>query len=441
MSRASIPTLLSLDDYARIMGLDPLHFNQGVSQLRPNPTCPQIWYQYTWQNPSIMSREHLAEVIEQAERDIADAIGYWPTPVWLGGSTGEEHRYPRPKAPGAFGMASDVYSRWKSVQLNRGYFVEGGQRAEEELDEACWVALDLDNDGFYETAQFTLTVDADLDPCSVHAYFKEYLVADAANSRTDPTSVGADDAWEVRPIQVELTGTTLTVYTKVWNLFRPQLWEELAPDEPIDADEFGAGVPADPCVPGADLGSYVDGLVFYRVYNDPETQVELVWRGDIACSVTSSTDACGEATQSGCLNVKDKRNSLVIPRPGTYNSSTGSFTSSSLTESVEPDLVRVWYRAGWTPERPRTCQVLSDYWAKTVAILTTARLEYKICDCSGVEELSGYYHQDAARMTREKSFNVSQSELSNPFGQRVGEVLAWRRIQNRGRRVGRALRV
>lgn len=426
MSRASVPTLLSLDDYARIMGLDPLHFNQGVSQLRPAPSCPQTWYQYTWQNPSIVSREHLSEVIAEAERDIADTIGYWPTPVWLGGESGEEHSYPRPKAPGAFGMGSDIYLRWKSIRLNRGYFIEGGQRGTTLLGEETWTGLDLDNDGFDESAEFTLTVDADLDPCEVKAYFKEYSVADADNSRTDPTSSGADEAWEVRPIQVSLDGTTLTVITKSWNLFRPQLWEELAPDEPIDADQ---------------AASYVDELVFYRVYNDPETQVELVWRGDLARSVPSST-ACGEATQAGCLNAKDRRNSLVIPRPGTYNADTGSFTSSSLTESVEPDLVRVWYRAGWTPERPRTCQVLSDYWAKIIAMLATARLEYSLCDCSGVEELSGYWHQDAAEMTREKSFNATQAELANPFGQRVGEVLAWRRIsKNRDRRVGRALRV
>ena len=159
MARASIPTLLSLDHYAKIMGLDPLHFCQGVSQLRPNPSCPQVWYQYTWQNPSIVSREHLSEVIAEAEKDLADAIGYWPTPVWLGGATGEEHRYTPPKAPGAFGLGSNVYGRYKSLQLNRGYVIEGGQRGTTSLGDACWIGLDLDGDGFYETASFTLEVD------------------------------------------------------------------------------------------------------------------------------------------------------------------------------------------------------------------------------------------------------------------------------------------
>ena len=442
MARASIPTLLSLDHYAKIMGLDALHFCQGVSRLRANPSCPQVWYQYTWQNPSIVSREHLSEVIAEAEKDLADAIGYWPTPVWLGGATGEEHRYTPPKAPGAFGLGSNVYGRYKSLQLNRGYVIEGGQRGTTSLGDACWIGLDLDGDGFYETASFTLEVDAGLDPCSVHAYFKEYEAGDAANSRTDPASAGADEAWEVRPLQVSLTGTTLTIYTKAWNLFRPQLWEELAPDleAPIDADDFGVGgVPTDPCALGVDLGSYVDGLTFYRVYNDPENQVEFVWGGDISCSVDT---ACAEATQAGCLRVKNARNGLVIPRPGTYNADTGSFTSLSWTQSIEPDLVRVWYRAGWTPERPRTCQVLSDYWAKIITMLATARLEWDLCDCTNVKETSDYWRQDASKMTRDKSFNLSQNELSNPFGQKVGEVLAWRRItKSQGRKKGQAIRV
>jgi len=447
MARATIPSLLGLDGYARVMGLDPLHFNQGVSQNRPNPGCPQVWYQYTWQNPSIISREHLADCIQEAERDLADQLGYYPAPVWIGGEGGEFHRYPRPKAPGAFGRGSDIYLRYKSVQLNRGYFIEGGQRAEESLGEVCWVGLDLDGDGFYETAQFEFTVDADLDPCEVHAYFKEYEEGDEENSRTDPTSAGADPSWEV-PVWGSLSGTTLTLYAKVWTIFRPQLWEELAPQDPIDADDFGVGVPTDPCALGADLGSYVDGLVFYRVYNDPSTQVEFAWGADISCSTTV---ACSETTQSGCITPKSLRNSLVRLCPGEYNATTGSFTSSTWTEAVEPDAVRVWYRAGWTPEstsrgsfdRLRTgCQVLDDYWARVIAMLTTARLEWDLCECTNVKELSDYWRQDASRMTREKSFNIRSDELSNPFGQRVGEVLAWRRLTKaRGRQVGHAVRV
>jgi len=85
---------------------------------------------------------------------------------------------------------------------------------------------------------------------------------------------------------------------------------------------------------------------------------------------------------------------------------------------------------------------LSDYWAKIITMLATARLEWDLCDCTNVKETSDYWRQDASKMTRDKSFNLSQNELSNPFGQKVGEVLAWRRItKSQGRKKGQAIRV
>jgi len=436
MTRASIPTLLSLSEYARVMGLDPLHFSQGVSTLRPDPHCPQVWYQYQWGNPSIVSREDLAEVIANAERDIADWVGYWPAPTY---TVEEFHQYPHPSRPGSYGSGADSYGRWKAVGLNRGYVIAGGQRETEYLGTACWYAADMDGDGFNETAVFQLTVDADLDVCQVKAYYKEYDAADAQNSRTDPASEAADPAWEVRPLRLSLTGTTLTIYTYVWDLFSPQLWEELAPSR-IDADDFGDGPPVDPCTDAAltNLGSYVDQLMFYREYTDPQSQVQFLWGSDLSCTTTT---ACAESTQTGCFRVKDPRNSLVIPQPASYNAVTEVFDSEAWDENVEPDALRVWYLSGYTPENQRGCRTLDDFWAKIVAMLATSRLEWDLCECTNVKEISSYWRQDVAKMTRERSFNLKPEELSNPFGQRVGEVLVWRRLKNRRRRRGQAVNV
>ena len=434
MARASIPTLLSVSEYARVMGIDGLHFAQGVSSIRQDISCSRIWYQYDWQAPNMASRESVAEAISDAERDLADAIGYWPAPAY---TLDEFHEYPRPAAPGWYGSGANIYGRYKALQLNRGYVIEGGQRATEYLGTDCWIALDPDGDGFTEVAHFQGDVDADIDVCQVKAYFKEYDEADAVNSRTDLSSSGADPAWEVRPFKVELVGTTIHAYFWVWDLFRPQLQEELGPD-PINADDFGDGPPVDPCdyLALTDLGVYVDELMFYREYTDPETQVEFLWGGGVTCS---SLAACAESTQAGCFRVKDRRNSLVTAQPGVYNSTDGSFASASWAENTEPDAVRFWYRSGWRPENQRGCRSLDDRWAKIIAMLATSRLQWPLCDCSNAADLSKYWQQDAAKMTTEKSFNLRPDELSNPFGQRVGEVLAWRQIRNRSRRVGRAV--
>jgi len=435
MPRATTPTLLSLADYARIMGINPLHFSQGVSAILPDATCSQVWYQFAWQAQHNISREGVADKISSAERDIADAIGYWPAPVYV---EDEFIAYPTPYKPEYYGRGSNIRGRYKSVQLRRGYVIEGGQRAVELLGTACWAAIDADGDGFTEIAHFQLAVDATLDVCQAKAYFKEYLDSDAENSRTDLASAGADPEWEVRPFKVELVGTTLNIYFWVWDLFRPQLQEELGAST-IDADDFGSGPPEDPCdyLAAPDLGVYVDELMFYREYTDPENQVEFSWGSDLSCSATA---ACAESTQAGCIRVKNPRNGLVIPQPGVYNSVTETFATASWSERIEPDAARIWYLAGWQPESRKTCATLDRRWKQMIVMLATARLEWDLCNCGNARDRSSYWRQDAAMMTAAKSFNLRQDEMSNPFGQRVGEVLAWRQIRNLGRRKGRAIK-
>lgn len=427
MARASTsPTHLSLDEYARVMGLDPMHFSGGASNIRPEPTCSDVWFQYDWQNPKIVSREQIQWRIWEAERDIADAIGYWVAPRWI---EDEKIKYDRPYRRDVFGLGSDTRWQWKTIQTRYGYVIEGGRRATTLLnDEVTWQTIDADGDGFDEIAEFTFTVAATLDCCEVKAYFKEYDEHDAANSRTDVASIGADPAWEVRPISTVLSGTTLTVYTNTWQLFRPQLQEALNAGA-IPADDFGTG--------GVDLGSYVDALAFYRVYNDPANQVEFVWPEGSVCV----TDACKDETQTGCISIKDSRNGLVVPQPSVYNEDTGVFMSSSTWDgSVEPEAVRLWYRAGLTPSYPtRGCMTLDPCWAKTIAMLATARLEYPLCDCTNVRNVSDWWRRDVRDVTRERSFQATQKDLENPFGTRIGEILAWRNVCQRGRRKGKAI--
>lgn len=428
MARASTPTLLSLDQFAAELGIDPMHFCGGVSSLRPETRCSDTWMQYAWQASAKISREDIAYHVAQAERDLADALGYWPAPTW---EVGEFHAYPNPMRPEAFGGGGDVQLRWKRVKLNRGYVIEGGVRGTTEIGTEDWTGVDADGDGFNELARFTLDLtgmDPEPSACEIKAYFKEYDDADAANSRTDPVSSGADPAWEVRPLRVTREGAahTATVYCNTWLLFRPQLQEALNADD-IDADA---------------AASYVDELVFYREYNDPSQQVLFGWNVELGCT---NLAVCSDSTQDGCFHVKNPRNGLVTPQPASYNTTTEQFMSSNWTESVEPDAAQFWYRSGWTPTNQRGCQVLDPYWARTITMLAVARLPWPLCDCSNVVDLTDKWRQDMSMIETErdksKSFQVDIGELSNPFGQRMGEILAWRRIKNRGRRVGRTVNV
>ncbi|MHC4709558.1 MAG: hypothetical protein ACYTA3_03815, partial [Planctomycetota bacterium] len=85
MARASTYTLLSLDRWAAIMGINGAHFNgAAASAVMPyTDCCTDIWFQYDWQFHSRVGREELARAIAASERDIAEVLGYWPAPTWI----------------------------------------------------------------------------------------------------------------------------------------------------------------------------------------------------------------------------------------------------------------------------------------------------------------------------------------------------------------------
>lgn len=422
MPRANTPDLLSLERYAQLLGLDPLRFAGGYSTLRPRLSqCDEVWAQYQWQDPTKACREEVARCIAEAERDIADALSYWPAPVWI---EDERHEYPRPYRRDLVGTGLNVRGRYKSLSLNWGHVIYGGQKATELLsdDPVSFTTMDTDGDGFLETAKFEIAgVSATLNVCQVRAYFKEYDAVDDENCRTDPASTGADPVWEVRPLRCTLSGTTLTVYCKVWQLFRPQL-NEVMDWEAINADS---------------ATSFVDELLFYREYPDPETQVTFLWGEDGVCV----DEACAWATQQGCLRVKMPRQAIVVPQPATWDDTNEQFDASSWAQNYEPNALRVWYRAGLLPERASVpaCELLQQYWAETIMMLATSRLDWPICTCGNVLTLVDRWREDAAETTETRTFAISMADLDNPFGTRLGELQAWHRVKANGRRRGRAI--
>lgn len=415
MPRASGTTLLSLSRYARLLGLDPMHFAQGISALRPEATCSDIWYQYDWQDGDKVSREYVNQLIGEAEMDIATELGFWPAPTYIGE---ERHPYPKPQRTDLVGYGIDARGRWKSLQAKWGYVLGGGVRSTTELGTVSYTLLDSDNDGFSEWGVFTLAVPATVSAGDVKAY---HILA----YRTDPSSVGADPDWEIRPIRASISGGILTVYVPRWELFDPALQNGLNP-HPINADE---------------LISYVNELVFYRVCTDTQTQVLFGWSDDATCG----TPACAWQTQDGCLHVRNERSGLVVPEPATYDADTNLFVAAGWTGCIEPDILWLYYRAGQMPRQIGVeHDLLDDYWARTIMMLATARLDRPLCTCTNVELRVDRWRQDMRLVKSDagssRSYQLDPTAVTNPFGTRVGEVEAWLRVSKRGLRVGRAVK-
>jgi len=412
MARASTKTLLPLDRYAEIMGINPIQFNGGYNTTLFSDTGnTERWRQYPWQDENKSSREEIGREIAQAEKDLFSQLGYWPAPLWKEDEHKKYPRYHRRELTGLRGVQQS--GRMKSVNLMGGKYIEGGKRETTLIGTANVTYTDPDGDGFDELATVTIATTI-TDACELHVFFKDK---------------GADDTWEVRPhISKSVSGGTLTVTFDSWILFDPDLWEQL-----LRAPATGATALD---IDSETSGNYVTQVDVYRVYNDPEEQCTLLWEGASAsCSSCSGTGCpqCEDVTQVACINVRNELDSLVLPIPATY--SAGAFTITTFTAGFEPDRVKVSYRSGDYTYDSSGCYEMPQDLAKAVTHMATARLSRPLCTeavnlVQKEKELRAdltIINPDGLEVTRW----VTKEVLTCPFGTRQGELDAWQIVKAR----------
>lgn len=424
MARASVYTLLSLDRFAQIMGINPMHFAgaQAENFFPLQNACNDLWLQHSWQWQDPIGREELAEEIYNAERDIARQLGWWPAPVWRYQEVRDYPQHYRRDAWPEYGR--NVRHGRKTVKAEFARIIAGGQRAVSAVETGVTVVYsDEDGDGFTETATVTATT-------SLTDVF-EIFAFTAGKSGSPP--------WIIRPARSKsITGTTLTMTFWSWQMIDPDLWEafptvsSLAGEIAIDL----SGLTETPAV----TDNLVTTIDIYRVYNDTTAESALfLWeptpKGTIigpgwGCTSASQCAACGFTTQSGCLTVDLPLEGVVTPAPGTYSADDG-WTQDCFNECRDPDLVKLWYYCGYEGNDYRggyDYDPLSKRWAKAIAQLAVARLERPLCNCGNTKALTIKWQMDAAM--RDSGLQIDPSELTNPFGTRYGEILAWRQVKN-----------
>lgn len=433
MARASTYTLLSLDRFASIIGVNPPHFSGGRGQTYfPDINqCSDIFYQYMWQQQNNVSREEIALAIKDAEAMISGVLGYSPAPHWI---EEEVRNYPRPFRHDVyqFGMG-DARSMPKSVQLTEGKFIRAGRRVSTLVTAgAAVVYSDADGDGFDETA--TITTPTTLtDRREINCFFAGH---------------SGEQEWAIRsPRSVTLTGGNIVFVFWAWQLFDPALLDAFPTTlNPTNENPYGV-LPVDI----EDPASYVGTVDVYREYTDfSQASAQFFWErvrlmnmgmwpiSGWCCSSCggSGCPACSFVTQDGCLHVRDAAGTNVVPVPATYDDDAGEWKFDALTVCRDPDLVKVWYYAGEQSQefiQGRTLDPLSNFWAETIAMLATANVPRPFCTCNNSlamvgNRVDGWQRDLSFTGSREQgSFGIAPSDLDNPFGTRVGQVLAWKR--------------
>ena len=416
MARASTPTLLALDYYSAILGIPPAAFNQGISDVMFPLTakCPQIWMQYSWQRYDSVSREDLALELANAERDIADVMGWWPGRIWI---EQEVHRYPQYHRRDMYGIGGrNVRSQGKSIKLNYGKVISPGQRQVDEISLANAVGY---SGTYSEIATVTFPgITETTNACELKVYFAGH---------------GGDPEWEIRPARTKtlITGTFTATFW-AWQLIDPDLWEAI-PTVTVET-------------PTVDLDDAVYELtadIYYEYTDTSATSAVFYWEPQPPTSSCSfclgvGCAACALTTQDGCFHIRDAERGVAVPTPGTYED--GAWASAAYSVCRDPEQVKLYYSSGNLDKRyldGSTCEPLSDWWAQTIAYLATARLERPFCHCGNAEALASLWREDLA-LSGEVSYNVPFETLDNPFGTRRGEVMAWQRVSRiaRGRQRG-----
>lgn len=412
MGRATTPTLLPLDRWAELLGISPLHWNQMFSDnFGPTGDCGDTFFQYTWQNTEFTSREDIARAINQAEGMIASALGYYPMPNW---TFLERKQTTRPAKPELIARAiQNVRGYHKTVELDHGFIISGGRRAQSEITLATAVTFtDEDGDGYEETA--TAAVTTAVVDCEIRAYL--------------PSRAG-DFAYEIRPIVVTSTGGVATITFKRWQMVDPDLQENLSaerPDNRINAETDG---------------NYLTTIDVYRIFNDPQSQVTLMWeQPPIGCNNCGGSGcvACAFNTQTGCLFVRDERLGFVGYRPATWDPVDEEFDRADLAICRDPEQLRLWYYSGWESTDPRVIcprTQMDPQFEMAITHLSITLLDRDVCSCNNVERFVEHYREDLSRLGREVSHQLTPRDLGNPFGPTRGGISAWKIINMDGRRI------
>lgn len=417
-------TLLSIGRYGKVMGINPAHL-MGASAMSLSPAimpitgCTSVWHKYSWQTSDGVSLEDLTLAIKTAEEDIARVVNFWPAPMWI---AEEPHVYERPYLREAYGIdGGDVRYKPKVVQADFGKFVEAGRRlvtliGTATVAGATLVYTDADSDGFYETATITLST----------------TLTDMNQVKVYHAGHSGDPDWEIAPVRSKTkVGANVVIVLYSWQLISPALYEEFpSSDEPIQN-------PIDISA----TTNFVTSVDVYRERTDfSQASAQFLWENQSAvldaltCVPCGSTDeaACDYTSQDGCLHARNPALGTLVPMPAEYDSDNAVWDQVAFSVCHEPDLVKLWYRAGAVDEkytRGFSYDPLSDFWAQIIAYLATSRLEHVPCGCPNVKQVFENLSVDTAfNSPNSGSYFLPERVQDNPFGTRKGEIWAWRRI-------------
>lgn len=394
MARASIPTLLPLNTFAALMGLDLFEFNQVETPYTADKACRDVFYQYSYQVPNYITREEIAQAIASAERLLAGVLGFWVAPQYItneqralearrAGRYGVNYGYNYAYNTSGYRVNSYVQTRYQQV-------ITGGALARTLVGAMAVTRVDLDGDGILEA--FTVTIATTLtDVNEIGVYFNS----------ADRTTAPLSEAWRLQPVTVTIAAGVATITGHASLLVKPSL-------------QVSYGAQA---LDVADANTYVTSVDVYRVYTDTAEQGTATWQPytygcpDLPCEA-EITDIC-----------------LAPINPAMGQMGVTLLDTQCCIGWRDPNFVTLNYLAGAALDNG---QMRTEY-ADWVAKLAAGLLPNLSCGCERADAILQYWRQDMTEtyLTAAGAQNpvmLTVRDTQSPLGFSRGALYVWKRI-------------
>lgn len=432
MANARPYTHLSLDRYARIMGINPAHFNTAYTDSIFNipADCDDLWFPYAWQRPDVTSRGELVQSIRSAEDDIGRVLGYQVAPTF---TEAEEVRFPAFHREYLVGTGLQPGGRRKSVRVDNAKIIASGQRAVASggtltVAGGDIVFSDEDSDGVSETVTISATISASTDAGQIwqESWYNSDPYYDLGLYLANEDGARWAKLRDMEDWSVTANGDDYDISCtfKAWQFV----------DRSLSDQEYPSSGDRTRGVNFSNTNNLYQSVEVWLEYPDQESRsVVLYWDENTSDAVlTNWSQRIGIVTQNGTFSLRNAEEGTIVPYPATYSDDNGYWSAATYSVRRDPDFVRVWYLSGDRSSAYRSKQTpdpLSNYLAQAIAWLATARLVKPICACGAVRAAGEELRTDLVISSEQGNFAIGIEEvMNNPFGTRLGEVRAWRRV-------------
>jgi hypothetical protein len=320
-------------------------FNQvSYPEVALQHGCTGVIYQsgYYGDPTFFVGRDEIASAIATAERQIAEALGFFPAPKYICNEQ-VEWIYPR---RGWFPIYPTLRTRWGHI---KEFGVETRTLIASGPWEAAVVYTDSNGDGVKDWA--TITVSSIYGTAVTEACEIEVVFADM-----DPSQ----GLWTIRPLNVSIASDgTITITGHRWLFVDPTIWATNSPAVLSNDAHFV---------------TYVD---VYRRYTDT-TQPGVLVSPDVCLTGYP----CADAETNGCAKIVDSRVGHFMMEPATWTPASGQFVRDSWTLCNGPTHVKVSYLAGHDDAACIGCTQMGEAMMQAIVRLANNHMVDIPCGCN-----------------------------------------------------------